>query len=586
MTTSARILVVDDNDPGRDVKASVLRGAGYVVDEAQTGQGALDRCERETYVLVLLDVRLPDIDGIDVCRSLKAAHPNLFVLQTSATFTQTFDRVRSLDSGADAYLTEPMEPAELLAITRSLLRLERVETALRDSEARLQLAQDVAGLAVIDWDIKKGDVVCSDNFDAIFGFGMAPEPVTTMRDILARIHHDDRAALEARFAQLRQAGGPFDLEFRIGPAPDGRVAWLASRGRFLQEDGRTVRMLCINYDVTRRRAAEQINGQLAAIVASSPDAIVSVDMADRVLTWNAGAERLFGRPAEGTIGAVAASLIPPEQMAERAAAMARLAAGEEVEYEAVRARPDGARLDVWIRGAPTRNAEGRITGASLIIRDTSAQKRREDHVRFLLRELTHRSKNLLAVIQAMARQSLNRLGSPEEFVARFSERLSGLAGSHDLLSSDDFQGASLVQLIRSQLRHYGELLGERILLEGEDLFLKPEAAQNVGIALHELSTNAAKYGALSVATGTVTIGWNLEPSSAGERFRMRWEEAGGPPVVPPTRKGFGHVVMERITGQALSGRSQAIFPPDGVRWTLDVPAAAVMHKRLDDELPR
>ena len=581
MTSTGRILVVDDSDPGRYVKAHVLRSAGYDVDEVNTGQGALDRCASEPYALVLLDVRLPDINGVEVCRRLKATQPTIFVLQTSATFTDTLDRVRSLDSGADAYLVEPMEAAELLAIARSLLRLQRAETALRDSEARLQLAQDVAGLAVIDWDIAQAVVVCSDNFGEIFGFDQAVAPVKSMRDILACVHPEDRAAIERRFADLRAAGGPFELEFRIIAAADGRVAWIASRGQFLQEHGLTVRMLCVNYDVTRRRQAEQMNGQLAAIVASSPDAIVSLDGQDRVLTWNAGAEKLFGHLAADAIGKIASTLIPRERVEERAQAMAQLQAGTDIEYETIRHGPDGSDVDVWVRGAPTRRADGRIDGASLIIRDMSAQKRREDHVRFLLRELTHRSKNLLAVIQAMARQSLNRLGSPEDFVTRFSERLSGLAGSHDLLSSDNFQGASLVQLIRSQLRHYGELVGERILLQGDDLFVKPEAAQNVGIALHELSTNAAKYGALSTPEGVVTIGWAVEPSETGERFRMQWQEAGGPPVVPPTRKGFGHVVMERITGQALSGRSQAVFAPDGVSWTLDAPAANVLSTRVD-----
>lgn len=582
MSSSGKILVVDNNAPGREVKAGVLREAGYVVDEVDTGQAALERCGREPYVLVLLDVHLPDINGVEVCGHLKAAHPHLLVLQTSAT-PQAFDRVRSLQGGADACLVAPMAPAELLAITRSLLRLCEAETALRDSEARLQLAQDVADFAVLDWNIVTGEVACSDNFGAMFAFDMAREPVATMRDILGRVHPEDRGPLEVRFEQLRAAGGPFELEFRLKPAAHGAATWIASRGRFLKDgNGRTVRMLSVNSDATTRHAAEQKNGQLAAIVASSPDAIVSLDAHDRVLTWNAGAERLFGLPAENAIGEVAASLIQPERRDERTDAMARLQLGQEVEYESVREARDGSRVNVWVRGAPTRSADGRIDGACLIIRDTTAQKHREDHVRFLLRELTHRSKNLLAVIQAMARQSLNRLASPEEFVARFSERLSGLAGSHDLLSSEDFEGASLAQLIRSQLRHYGELLGDRILLDGVDLVLKPEAAQNVGIALHELSTNAAKYGALSTPVGTVRIGWTLED----DRFRMQWREQDGPPVVPPTRKGFGHVVMERITGQALNGRSSATFLPDGVCWTLDVPALSVLHKRLEDELPR
>jgi two-component sensor histidine kinase len=199
-----------------------------------------------------------------------------------------------------------------------------------------------------------------------------------------------------------------------------------------------------------------------------------------------------------------------------------------------------------------------------------------------MRELTHRSKNLLAVIQAMARQSLSHLSSPEEFVTRFSERLSGLAGSHDLLSNVDWEGASLIDLIRSQLRHYEDKFDEKIHLDGPDLFLRPEAAQNIGIALHELSTNAAKYGALSVPEGHISIGWQLKADNGVQRLYMTWQEKNGPDVSPPGRKGFGHVVMDRITGQALGGTSRAEFNPSGVTWTLDVPAASVVSREKQD----
>jgi two-component sensor histidine kinase len=179
----------------------------------------------------------------------------------------------------------------------------------------------------------------------------------------------------------------------------------------------------------------------------------------------------------------------------------------------------------------------------------------------------------------MARQSLSHLNSPEEFVTRFSARLSGLAGSHDLLSNVDWEGASLVDLIRSQLRHYEDRFDEKIHVSGPDLFLRPEAAQNIGIALHELSTNAAKYGALSVPDGNVSITWDLKTENNISRLRMTWQEKGGPTVNPPSRKGFGHVVMDRITGQALGGTSHADFNADGVTWSLDVPAASVVLEK-------
>ena len=203
----------------------------------------------------------------------------------------------------------------------------------------------------------------------------------------------------------------------------------------------------------------------------------------------------------------------------------RLADGEAHDFELQRLRTDGAPLDIWATSAPMREQDGRVIGSSFIIRDVSSQKQREDHIRFLMRELTHRSKNLLAVIQAMARQSVTKGITPEEFVKRFTERLAGLAGSHDLLSSVDWKGASLMDLIRSQLNHYTDLFGTRITLGGEDIFLKPEAAQNIGIALHELSTNAAKYGALSTENGAVTIDWRVSDDAA-RLLTLAWRETG------------------------------------------------------------
>jgi len=326
--------------------------------------------------------------------------------------------------------------------------------------------------------------------------------------------------------------------------------------------------------------AEWLEAQLGSLYTSSIDAIASIDANDAISSWNEAAERLFGYSAAEVIGKrVQEFTNSPDLIADRHQYLQHLHDGEPIEYQAVRQRKTGEPIEIWVRGAPIKTPDGRGVGASFFVRDITAQKQREQHVHFLMRELTHRSKNLLAVIQAMARQSLSHLSSPQEFVTRFSERLSGLAGSHDLLSNVDWEGASLIDLIRSQLRHYEDHFDERFHLDGPDLFLRPEAAQNIGIALHELSTNAAKYGALSVPGGHVSISWNLKTEKDTPRLRMIWQEKGGPPVDPPGHKGFGHVVMDRITGQALGGTSRAQFHPEGVNWQLDVPAASIVLER-------
>jgi two-component sensor histidine kinase len=207
-------------------------------------------------------------------------------------------------------------------------------------------------------------------------------------------------------------------------------------------------------------------------------------------------------------------------------------------------------------------------------RNVTERKQREAHVRFLMREIAHRSKNLLAVIQAMARQTAVTAGSAHDFEQIFSARLQALAASHDILMDEDWHGASIEELVRTQVGHYVDLIGTRIDLAGPDMMLKPEAAQNLGLALHELSTNAAKYGGLSDEDGRVEIRWDL----ADDRFRISWQEIGGPTVSAPSREGFGHKVVTRIVTLALEGKVELKFEPSGLVWTLDIPDKHILTR--------
>lgn len=156
----------------------------------------------------------------------------------------------------------------------------------------------------------------------------------------------------------------------------------------------------------------------------------------------------------------------------------------------------------------------------------------------------------------------------------FSRRLQGLSDSLNLVLEEDGRGAWIADVVRSQLTPFGEVDGVRIVVTGPAVFLHPEAAQNIGLALHELGTNAIKYGALSVPEGVITVHWELGRVGIGRTcFRLMWREINGPKVVLPTRRGFGHVVLQRTTGQALQGKVNHEFAADGVRWTLEVPAA-------------
>ncbi len=588
MSSVGAIFVVGTSALRRANAVALLARAGHLVADLPSLEDAVARVAIEAPPLVVIAVEAADTTVLDICRRMKAGSPDTFILQLArqsgsaerdegaSAGALDEDATGEIETSVDAYLVEPVGPQELLTLVRSLLRLQKVEAELRDSEDRLLLAQESAGLAILDWVIPTNSFVLSDNLVELFDLVSQEtnEPFVPAR-LLERIHPEDLGALIGEFSAENLVARAFEQEFRI-VRRDGGVRWIASRGRFFSgPTGVPERMVSLSFDITQRKIAERANAELASIVASSVDAIVSTDGVGRITSWNAGAERLFGLPAVAMIGQPVATCLPDMNGLEQEEHRRRLADGEAHEFETRTTGSDGELVDLWVTTAPMRAPSGPVIGASLIFRDVSSQKRREDHIRFLMRELTHRSKNLLAVIQAMARQSLTGGITPDEFVRRFTDRLAGLAGSHDLLSSVDWKGASLMELIRSQLNHYEDLFGTRILLEGDDVLLRPEAAQNVGIALHELSTNAAKYGALSNADGRVTIAWSR--GGDGEHIlTLTWRETGGPLVVAPSRKGFGTVVMNRIAGRALGGKSAVAFEPTGVVWTLDVPATAAV----------
>jgi two-component sensor histidine kinase len=186
---------------------------------------------------------------------------------------------------------------------------------------------------------------------------------------------------------------------------------------------------------------------------------------------------------------------------------------------------------------------------------------------------------MLAVVQALAGQIGRRSASLKEFQTQFSQRLQGLSRSIDLLVEEDGCGVLISDLVRSHLEPFGGVDGAHISATGPELLLNPEAAQNIGLALHELATNAIKHGALSVPEGVITVHWELETRGLGPaRFRLKWEERNGPEVMPPTRQGFGHIVLQRMTSATLQGKVDHKFDPHGVSWTLEAPEAAVMAR--------
>jgi len=223
-----------------------------------------------------------------------------------------------------------------------------------------------------------------------------------------------------------------------------------------------------------------------------------------------------------------------------------------------------------------RSEAGEIVGITCASVDVTERKEGEAHLRFLLRELTHRSKNLLAVIQAMARQTARHAGSVDSFLSQFGARLQALAASHDLLIRESWHGASLDELVRSQLSTYLDSAPQQVSISGPEIALKPEAAQNLGLALHELSANAARFGALSMPQGQVWVEWSRgEEEDAPVEFI--WCERQGPRVKPRRKRGFGTMVIETNLTRALDAKVEMLFNPEGLKCTVLIPASQVIN---------
>jgi PAS domain S-box-containing protein len=203
--------------------------------------------------------------------------------------------------------------------------------------------------------------------------------------------------------------------------------------------------------------------------------------------------------------------------------------------------------------------------------DITERKDREEREHLLMGEVNHRAKNMLSVVDAIARQTVTK--NPEDFIGRFSERIQALSANQDLLIRSEWHGVEIEDLVRTQLAPFADLIGSRIVVHGPKLCLKPVSAQAIGLALHELATNAGKYGALSVAGGRVDVAWEID----GNTFTMGWTELAGPTVSPPQRPGFGTIVMGTMAERSVNGAVDLHYPPSGVTWRLTCPAVNALE---------
>jgi PAS domain S-box-containing protein len=231
-----------------------------------------------------------------------------------------------------------------------------------------------------------------------------------------------------------------------------------------------------------------------------------------------------------------------------------------------------------------RDGAGRAANIITLATNITERKQHEEQIDLLLREVNHRSKNLLSLVQAIAQQTINT--KPDDFLPRFQARIQALAASHDILVGNKWKGADLHELARSQLAHFRDLMDRRIEVRGPLVFASASAAQALGMAFHELATNATKYGALSDECGRVELGWKTTRSTKGEElFVIEWIERDGPPVAVPSSRGFGSTVICRLAERSLDAKVELNFARTGLTWRLQCPRG-VVEERAASTLPK
>jgi PAS domain S-box-containing protein len=306
--------------------------------------------------------------------------------------------------------------------------------------------------------------------------------------------------------------------------------------------------------------------RFAAIVQFSNDAIITKDLDGVIASWNPAAERIFGYSAEEVIGKPVTILIPPERHNEEPIILQRIRQGERIEhYETVRRRKDGTDIDISLTVSPIKDADGTVVGASKIARDISERKRSEAQIVALAGEAEHRAKNMLAVVQAIVR--LSQGATSEDLKQAIDGRIRALANVHNLFVQSRWTGADLRSLVEQELSPYAG--SERKRTEGPSVLLARDAAQTLAVALHELATNAAKYGALSRDEGCVDIAWSKTEDGS---VVIRWMESGGPHVYTPSHGGFGTRVINNMI-QAVNGKVQFNWRAEGLECRIILPGS-------------
>lgn len=465
----------------------------------------------------------------------------------------------------------------------------RAERALLESESRLREAQRIGRLGDWEYDLVTGEITWSEQAYRLFEREVAAGP-PGFEENMAYYFPEDRARLKAAVEEAARTGrgSEQDLHLRL---PSGAEAW--HRGVITAEkdqSGAVVRLRGTAQDITERKLAEEAlrrtQLRLAVVLNNLPDVVVYESEGDRLFA-SENIVRLIGAPASAFENDRAAftRLVHPLDLPEMERRIGSLRAGPgggmvSLQYR-VRER-DGSYLWIEDRMVLERLPDDRARTAGVMINITEL-KRAEQRQRLMMAELDHRVKNNLATVISLLEQTARSSASVQQFQQTFTGRIMALARMHKALSGAQWEGIGLLLLVTQTLEPYQSDPPGRVRIESPDVTLPARAATALAMALHELATNAAKYGALSSPAGRVRVSWVVRGQADGaESLAIDWEESGGPPVVPPESLGFGTELIEGGIAYELQGTAKIDFHPDGVRCTMTIPLSGLPSARIPE----
>jgi PAS domain S-box-containing protein len=455
----------------------------------------------------------------------------------------------------------------------------RADEALRESQQRLAVTYEKAPIGIAEMDAAGRFVRVNAALSTIIGY--TPEELLG-RSFVELTHPEDRDDDAEQYArQVRGEIAHYSMQKRFLRRDGGTVFVNVLSSSVLNPQGQFRYGVRVVQDVTEQLQAEErlreSERHVRELLDALPAAIYTTDGAGRITYYNQAAIDFSGRrPILGsdewcvTWRLYTADGTPlPHDQCPMAVALkeGRAVRGE----EAIAERPDGTRVPFIPFPTPLRDGSGRISGGINMLVDITERKQAEERQRLLIDELNHRVKNTLATVQSIASQTIRTSPAIETFSENFEARLLSLSKAHDLLTRQAWAGVNLRDIVCQELEPYDDGSTTRVRLEGPDLNLEPRVGLALSLVLHELTTNAAKYGALSAGQGLVTVRWSASGPSASEVLRIDWLESGGPAVTPPAKRSFGTRLIERSMTKDLQGMATLDFDPAGLRCTLELP---------------